>query len=76
MTDRGTEIERVARAIERAWSKNHASIKSDPDIAWKVWTPEAEAAISAANDEIARLQAGLHEALNMIEARLSKRGER
>jgi hypothetical protein len=40
-------VEQVARAIERAWSRNHASIRSDPDIAWRVWTPEAEAALEA-----------------------------
>jgi hypothetical protein len=44
------DVERVARAIERAWSRTHASIRLDPDIAWKAWTPEAEAAIKACSE--------------------------
>jgi hypothetical protein len=89
MTDRGTEIERVARALCAAnFAKKGAEGEfGNVDDCWWAFTDDAKAAIesmssedevrralSAANDEIARLQAGLHEALNMIEARLSKRG--
>jgi Na+/phosphate symporter len=69
-------VERVARAIERAWSRNHASIRSDPDIAWKVWTPEAEAALESAQAEIARLrdaaERGLEWAIDAANERKSK----